>query len=243
MIKIRTIAILMSIAVGLSGCSALGTAVQNRNLEVKNQMTDTIWLDPAPAKEHTVYVQVRNTTDKQVNLVPELTKKLEAKGYKVMSDPAKAHYWLQVNILKLQKMDPNKAEGIFHSGYGSALGGAAVGALAMAATTSNTNSILSGGLIGGAVSWTADQLVKDVNYTMITDVQVVVKTNHDVKTTEVANIKNGSSSDLNTTLTTSEHKLRYQTRIMSNANKVNLAFKTAKPALVNGLTTSLAGIF
>lgn len=244
MARNKTITILIaSAALALSGCSALSTMIGKRNLDVKTQMSDTVWLDPVPEKDHTVFLQVRNATDKKVDLLPELKQKLTAKGYKVISSPSRAHYWLQVNVLKLDKMDLKKAQGMFNSGYGSAIGGAAVGALAMASTTSNTSSIFAGGLIGGAVSYVADALVEDTNFVMITDVQVTEKTNKKVSTTETAAIKNGSSSYLNTKLTSSDHKRRYQTRVMSNANKANLDFKDAEPALAGGLTSSLAGIF
>ena len=36
---------------------------------------------------------------------------------------------------------------------------------------------------------------------------------------------------------------RYQTRVMSSANRVNLDFEDAAPDLVAGLTQAIAGIF
>ncbi|WP_154723942.1 complement resistance protein TraT [Vibrio cyclitrophicus] len=59
----------------------------------------------------------------------------------------------------------------------------------------------------------------------------------------MANIKNGSSSSTQTTLATTDNKKRYQTRIISNANQVNLEFEEAKPVLLDGLTTSISGVF
>lgn len=243
MARNKAVIFMISAALALSGCSAMSTLIGKRNLDVKTQMSDTVWLDPTPAYEHTVFVQVRNATDKKIELTSELKHKLKEKGYKITSNPSKAHYWLQVNILKLDKMDLRKAKAMFNSGYGSAIGGAAVGALATATTTSNTSSIVSGGLIGGAISYVADALVEDNEYVLMTDVQVTEKTNKKVSTTETANIKNGSSSYMSTSLKSSDHKRRYQTRIMSTANKANLDFKEAEPALANSLSTSLAGIF
>ena len=43
----------------LSGCSAMSTAIKKRNLDVKTQMSQTVWLEPSSQK--TVYLQVRNT--------------------------------------------------------------------------------------------------------------------------------------------------------------------------------------
>lgn len=41
----------------LTGCGAMTTAVKKRNLEVKTQMSETIWLEPS--SEKTVYIQVK----------------------------------------------------------------------------------------------------------------------------------------------------------------------------------------
>ena len=46
----------------LSGCSAMSTAIKKRNLDVKTQMSQTVWLEPSSQK--TVYLQVRNTSDR-----------------------------------------------------------------------------------------------------------------------------------------------------------------------------------
>ena len=54
----------VSSALVLSGCSAMGTAIKKRNLEVKTQMSETIWLEPSNNK--TVYLQIKNTSDKDM---------------------------------------------------------------------------------------------------------------------------------------------------------------------------------
>lgn len=227
----------------ISGCSAVTTAVKKRNLEVKTQMSETIWLDPVGTDKRTVFIQVRNTTDKPIDILSALETKLSNKGYNVVQNPDIAHYWVQTNILKLDKMDLREAEGFLSSGYGAGISGAALGALATGAFTSHGNTLAAGGLIGATVGLVADSMVEDVNYSMITDVQIVEKTEQNVQTIEKANIKNGSSSSTQTTLATTDNKKRYQTRIISNANQVNLEFEEAKPVLLDGLTTSISGVF
>ncbi|EHW2663374.1 complement resistance protein TraT, partial [Escherichia coli] len=37
---------LVSSTLALSGCGAMSTAIKKRNLEVKTQMSETIWLKP-----------------------------------------------------------------------------------------------------------------------------------------------------------------------------------------------------
>lgn len=49
----------------LSGCGAMSTAIKKRNLEVKTQMSETVWLTPSSDK--TVWLQVKNTSDKDMS--------------------------------------------------------------------------------------------------------------------------------------------------------------------------------
>ena len=44
--KLMMVALVSSTLV-LSGCGAMSTAIKKRNLEVKTQMSETIWLEPA----------------------------------------------------------------------------------------------------------------------------------------------------------------------------------------------------
>ncbi|MFX4316410.1 complement resistance protein TraT, partial [Enterobacter sp. 63] len=56
---------LVAAAMTLTGCGAMTTAVKKRNLEVKTQMSETVWLEPS--NEKTVYIQVKNTSDKDMS--------------------------------------------------------------------------------------------------------------------------------------------------------------------------------
>lgn len=86
----------------LTGCGAMSTAIKKRNLEVKTQMSQTVWLEPASDK--TVWIQVRNTSDKDMSdLQTLLSQDLRAKGYSITSSPDSAYYWIQANILKAEK--------------------------------------------------------------------------------------------------------------------------------------------
>ncbi|MBF4242549.1 complement resistance protein TraT, partial [Vibrio anguillarum] len=126
--KTTLIGLALASVMALSGCSAVTTAVKKRNLEVQTQMSETVWLDPVGADKRTVFVQVRNTTDKPIDIMDALSTKLSNKGYRVVQDPDAAHYWVQTNILKLDKMDLREAQGFLSSGYGAGISGAALGA-------------------------------------------------------------------------------------------------------------------
>ncbi|MGE2624777.1 complement resistance protein TraT, partial [Escherichia coli] len=70
---------LVAATMTLAGCGAMTTAVKKRNLEVKTQMSETVWLEPS--SEKTVYIQVKNTSDKDMsNLQAQLANELTAKG-------------------------------------------------------------------------------------------------------------------------------------------------------------------
>lgn len=70
---------LMASTFVLSGCGAMSTAVKKRNLDVKTQMSETIWLEPS--SEKTVFLQIRNTSDQDMSgLQTQITNELSAKG-------------------------------------------------------------------------------------------------------------------------------------------------------------------
>jgi len=82
-------------------------------LEVKTQMSETIWLEPSSQK--TVYLQIKNTSDKDMSgLQTKVIKAVQDKGYTVMSSPDSAHYWIQANVLKADKMDLRTAQGFLN---------------------------------------------------------------------------------------------------------------------------------
>ncbi len=51
-------------AILLSGCAATHVAISKRDLDVQTKMSDTVFLDPVGADRKTVFVQIRNTSDK-----------------------------------------------------------------------------------------------------------------------------------------------------------------------------------
>ena len=94
-------ALLLVTAVALGGCAAGYTAVAKRNLDVQTKMTDSVFLDPVPPAERTVYVEIRNTSDKpDLDLQQAIAGSLAARGYRVVEDPSAAHFWLQANVLQ-----------------------------------------------------------------------------------------------------------------------------------------------
>lgn len=225
----------------LSGCSAMGTAIKKRNLEVKTQMSQTVWLEPSSDK--TVYIQVRNTSDKDMSgLQTLLAQDLRNKGYTVTSSPDAAYYWIQANVLKADKMDLREAQGLLGKGYEGAATGAALGAGITAYNSNSSGAALGVGLAVGLVGLAADALVEDVNYTMVTDLQISERSKAAVTTDNLGVLRQGNAGVKIQTSSEEGNRMKYQTRVVSNANKVNLKFEEAKPVLEAQLAKSVAGI-
>ena len=238
--KMITAALVCSTLV-LSGCGAMSTAIKKRNLEVKTQMSETVWLEPS--SEHTVFLQIKNTSDKDMSdLQSKITEAVKFKGYQVVASPDKAYYWIQANVLKADKMDLRESQGWLSRGYEGAVTGAALGAGMTAYNSNSAGATLGVGLASGLVGMAADAMVEDVNYTMITDVQIAERTNATVTTHNVATLRQGASGAKIQTGTEQKNQYKYQTRVVSNANKVNLKFPEAQAVLEEQLAKSIANI-
>lgn len=243
--KLKLLATLtIATAFGLTGCSAIHTAVAKRNLEVNTKMSDTVFLEPVAASEKSVFVQVRNTSDKDLAIDSKITKSLQDKGYVIAQDPAAAHYWIQVNVLKCDKMNLRDAENALTGGFGSGAFGAAVAASAVGYNTDSVGATVGAGLAGAVLGVAADAMVEDTNFTMITDLQISEKAKDGVvvTTNDNATLKQGNSGSKTVTSTETGNMHKYQTRVVSNANQVNLEFADAKPVLEDQLTKSISGI-
>ncbi|SFM08342.1 complement resistance protein TraT [Legionella jamestowniensis] len=240
--------ILKSLLVGsivvLTGCAATQTAIEHRSLQVSTKQSETIFLDPVSNVQKTVYVSVKNTSDEDVDIAPQLKTALSSHGYKVVNNPNSAHYLLQANVLKVGKMSIAASQSALGGGYGSAIAGAVAGTAAGSFTNSGTG-MIAGGLAGGVIGLAADSLVKDVNYTMITDVQISERVGKGVKVNEQlqSHLKNGEATVTSQTSSRDSQYQRYRTRVVSNADKVNLKFQDARPALEQGLVKVISGIF
>ena len=90
-----------------------------------------------------------------------------------------------------------------------------------------------------------DAFVQDVTYSIITDVQISERAGEGVMVTErmTQDLTQGRSGGSVLSSTEVHDWKRYQTRVMSSANRVNLDFEDAAPDLVAGLTLAIAGIF
>jgi hypothetical protein len=105
--------------------------------------------------------------------------------------------------------------------------------------TPSAGATLGVGLATGLIGMAADAMVEDVNYTMVTDLQISERSKAAVTTDNIA-LKQGTSGIKLQTSTEQGNRAKYQTRVVSNANKVNLKFEEAKPVLEAQLAKSIA---
>jgi hypothetical protein len=225
------------------GCAATQVAIEKRNLDVQTKMSETIFLDPVSPDRKTVFIDVKNTSDKEIEIAPELCASLAKREYRVVQDPNVAHYMLQVNILSVGKMDPSALQSVIGAGYGGAAFGGIVGAGIGAATTQSWGGMAAGGLIGGAVEVLAGSVVKDVMYAIITDVQISERSSATVTQVVVSTLSQGTQSTIQQQSEGTVNWKRYRTRIGTSANQVNLKFEDAIPEIKNGLCKSIGGVF
>ena len=230
--------IFLGLLLTMVSCSTMHTIISKRNLDVQTKMSDTIWLEPAAANQKTIFVKVSNTSGKNLNIEQKIISVLSAKGYRIVNDPAEAKYWLQANILKVDKVNLNN-----ENGFSDAVLGAGIGGVLGAQRSGGAYTALGWGLAGAAIGTLADALVDDTAYAMVTDILITEKTGRNVKTSTRNSVKQGNSGSITSTSNASSNMEKYSTRVLSTANQVNLNFNSAIPLLEDELGKVIAGIF
>ena len=245
-----TILLLGALVVVLTGCAAVHTSIAKRNLEVQTRMSDAVFLDPVGPDKRTIFVQVRNTSDKpNFDLEGPIKNAISGRGYQVLDDPEAAQFMLQAQILSVSKASVTAAEAALNGGYGAPLGGLVAGAAAGVATGGSTQNMAvagaAGAIVGGLIETVANAAVQDVFYVAITDVQISQKARAGVTGQRDLQVdaSQGIGGAETTTFSEVTNEKRYRTRVMSTANKVNLQYEEAAPELNAGLTRVLAGLF
>ena len=228
--NLKTILFSLLLIFAFVSCSTMHTVISKRNLDVQTKMSDTIWLEPAAANEKTVFIQIRNTSGKNLNIEQKITNILASKGYRIVNDPSEAKYWLQANILKVDKVNLDS-----DNGFSDAVLGAGIGGVLGAQRSGGAYTAIGWGLAGAAIGTLADALVKDI---LITE-----KTGRNVQTTTRNSVKQGNSGSMTSTSNGSSNMEKYSTRVLSTANQVNLNFNSAIPILEDELGKVVGGIF
>lgn len=230
------------IAIEFSGCGAAHTAIKKRNLDVQTKMSETIFLEPVVPERRIIYIDVRNTSDKEMNVKEPIIRALKSHGYIVTDNPQEANYTLQANILQVAKADLRESKNALDGGFGGAVVGAATGY----AIRGSDSRVAVGGLIGATLGVVGDALVDDTFYTMVTDIQIRERPvgGEAVYQRQSSSLKQGTSTAVRQEVQGASGEWKtYRTRVVSSANKVNLDFKEAQSALEEALAKSLSGLF
>lgn len=123
------------------------------------------------------------------------------------------------------------------------LAGAGIGAAIGGYNTGSVNTAVGWGIVGGAIGVLSDALVEDSYYTMITDILVSEKTNTKVSKLSINATTQGTQGRNIYATEDSGDMNKYQTRVVSTANKMNLEFTEAEPQLKNELIKTISNIF
>ena len=219
------------------GCSAVNTSLNKRDLDVQTKTSDTIFLEPVRPDKRIVFVSVRNTSDKDLNIKSRIKNRLRDSGYQITSDPDQAQFMLQANILKVGKDDQKSSDSYIEAGFsGAALGNA----------VSSSSDSGKGIVLGALVGVVADSFVDDTLFTMVTDLQVRERPRSNESVTQQQNTNSTQGEDTSVTQISETAQVdwkTYHTRIVSTANQSNLEFEEALPALEEGLVRSISGLF
>ena len=235
----------------ISSCAATRTLIEKRKLTVETKMSETIFLEPVSPEKRVVFVDIKNTTDKDMaGIEYEIKGRVAAGGYTITDDPTEATYILQANVLQVGKSDLDEVNAMLGTGFegvveGAVLGGVIGGAIGGDVDEVNKGTVI-GGIAGGVAGFLFDALVTDVLFTMVTDIQISkrVGEGETVSETEETDASQGTATRTKQTSSTDSVKWKiYRTRIVSVANKANLDFEEARPLLKAGLVRSIGGIF
>lgn len=235
-------ALLAAAVMVLPGCTATHTMIKKRNLDVQTRMSETIFLEPAAPADKIIYVSIKNTSDKPLKIKAAIQQALQAAGYTLTRDPAAARFMLQGNILHVGRSDMREAGNALAAGFGGAVAGATVAGM----TGGSGRDMAGAGLLVGALSLAGDALVEDTLYSMVTDIQVRERPleGETVTQSQRTTAAQGTATTLSQDVSGARVSWKtYRTRIVSTANKANLKFGEALPALEDGLIRSISGIF
>lgn len=149
--------------------SILFTGCATTDLQVETKPTNSIFLDPVKRVHKTIYVEVKNSSGKDIDTFEtKLKDKLVSRGYGITDDAKSAQYILMTNVL----LAANAKEGV---NSGAVAGGVFLGAMTGAMKTNNGSGLLIGAAAGATAVVVASTIGQDEYYRFVTDVLVKEK--------------------------------------------------------------------
>ncbi len=249
-LKLGTLALVFPLV--FSGCAATSVALGKKDLEVQSKTSTAVFVEPVAQNMRTVYLDVRSGVmefDRRAfkRFVAEQFA-ANGEGYRIVDDPASAHFQMLAYVLNLEKSNKSAAQAALEQGYvggGETMAGAAAGAL----IGSNSGKTWQGGVIGGlaatGASVVANALVKDVTYMLVCDVSIRERLLNGAlvrKDTKIdAQVSDNGSSQQR--VSEVSDKKEYRTRIVTTANKANLELTEAQDEMFRKTAYAMAGFF
>jgi len=214
----RAVAVATTLAM-LGGCAATQVAVSKRELDVQARTSTAIFVDAVARDNRTVFLDVRSGVmefDRRAfaTFVREQFAQND-NGYKLVDDPDKAQYQMQVYVLNLEKASPTAAETALRQGY--------VGDYDEKEQVSRE-----------ALDLDFDGKVDQVNYY---EKGVIVRKDTQIST-KVADA--GGSTQR---VSEARDRKEYTTRIVTTANKVNLKLEQAQDLMFRKTAYAMSGFF
>jgi Enterobacterial TraT complement resistance protein len=193
--------------------------IRHGELNTRTEMSESVFLELRSDLPQTVYVSEASTAGRELTVRPTLDRQLMDAGYTVVDAPAEATYIVQINYLRLSEVEltgdqtvKDAIEGAFYAGAGAAIAADILGASGLAAEI---------GLAVGVVAFLLDAKTKHIAHMLTTDVFVTETIPDGAGGTEVQ---------------------YHETQIVSGASKINLDLERGLPAMIGGLSRSLAGL-
>jgi hypothetical protein len=235
------------IAVSLSGCAGINTAVAKRNLDVQSRISTAIFVEPVKRELRTVYVDIRSSVQEfdrsafKRTVVESFAK--NDNGYSLTDDPDAAQYHMNVFVLSMEKASPTAAEAALKSGYHG--GSAATAGLAVGAVSGRGKSMVAGAILGAVGETVGNALVQDVTFLLIADVQIKERAAAGAivrKDTKIDTQVSDAGTSRQTVSEATDRK-EYRTRIVTTANKANLDIAEAQPLMFGKTAYAMSGFF
>lgn len=233
----------------VSGCAAVGVAVGKRNLDIQTKTSTAVFVDAVSPDKRTVYAEIRSGIMEfdrrafQQNIREEFA--ANGNGYKLIDDPEKAQYHLNIFVTTLEKASPTAAEAALRAGYSDVGAAAGAGAVLGAERGGTAGSMVGGGILAAVGVTAANAFVQDVTYLLVADVKITEKTRDGVIVRKDSQISAKVSDAGTSTQRVSEatNRKEYTTRIVTTANQANLKLEEAQPLMFKKTAYAMSGFF
>ncbi len=162
---------ILSIVSLLTSCSGSYTRMAKSDMDIKTNMTKTIWLTPTNPADTKIFIQSRNTSDnKNFSDIGRYIKvALEEKGYQITTNPKIADFTLQTNVLKAILYNNSINESTATNDATIAAAGA--GLLVGRKNNTLTTALASAG--AGLATMYFDAKTKDASYYVQVDIRIL----------------------------------------------------------------------